>query len=43
MARRDPEIWEKMTKKVGGWRASAHSRGLVIGKKIVFDNDQMFS
>jgi len=39
MARLDPENWEKMTKKVGGWRASADSRRRVLGKKVVFDDD----
>jgi hypothetical protein len=39
MARRDPEKWMRMTKKVGGWRAAERGAKLTFtGKKVVFEN-----
>ena len=38
MAMRNPEEWKKMTKIVGGWRATAGKQERLMGKKIVFEN-----
>ena len=36
-ARRNPEQWEKMTKKVGGWRGKSRRKPTFKGEKVVFD------
>jgi hypothetical protein len=38
MARRDPERWEEMTKKVGGWRSKkGRGRPTFQGRRVVFE------
>ncbi|KAJ4374781.1 hypothetical protein N0V83_001857 [Neocucurbitaria cava] len=39
LARSDPEAWEKMTKKIGGWRGKlSESSGKLKNTKIVFED-----
>jgi hypothetical protein len=38
MARRDPETWQNITRKVGGWRAKTNSRPTIKAKKVVFED-----
>jgi hypothetical protein len=37
MARYNPEKWQQLTKKVGGWRRKESMKPICWGKKVVFD------
>ncbi|EFQ92748.1 hypothetical protein P3342_000709 [Pyrenophora teres f. teres] len=39
MARHDPERWQKLTKRMGGWRPSVCDTSLFRGTRIVFADD----
>jgi hypothetical protein len=38
MARSNPKKWQKMTRKVGGWRGRVQVQLTVKAKKMVFDD-----